>query len=67
LILWGVGVELLLLLAIVYSPLGQTICGTAPISARVWLFILPFMVAMLAVEETRKWVVRRFVKYPYLP
>jgi hypothetical protein len=67
LILWGVGVELLLLLAIVYSPLGQAICGTAPISARVWLFILPFIVAMLAVEETRKWVVRRFVKYPYLP
>jgi calcium-translocating P-type ATPase len=67
LILWGVGVELLLLLAIVYTPWGQAICGTAPISARIWLFIVPFMVAMLVVEEARKWVVRRFIKYPDSP
>ena len=61
LILWGVGVELLLLLTVVYTPWGRAIFGTAPIPGRVWLFIVPFMVAMLAVEEVRKWVVRRFL------
>jgi len=25
----------------------------------VWLFILPFGIAMLAVEEVRKWIIRR--------
>jgi len=28
---------------------------------RAWLFIVPFMAATLVVEETRKWVVRRFL------
>ena len=55
-ILWGVGVELLLMLGIVYTPWGHAIFGTAPIPGRVWLFIVPFMVAMLAIEEMRKWV-----------
>ena len=62
-ILWGVGVELLLLLGIVYTPWGHAIFGSAPIPGRVWLFIVPFMVAMLAIEEIRKWVVRRFLSY----
>ncbi|MGZ3471812.1 MAG: cation-translocating P-type ATPase [Isosphaeraceae bacterium] len=61
LILWGVGVELLLLLTVVYTPWGRAIFGTASIPGRVWLFIVPFMVAMLAVEEVRKWVVRSFL------
>jgi sodium/potassium-transporting ATPase subunit alpha len=62
-ILWGVGVELLLLLGIVYTPWGHAILESAPIPGRVWLFIVPFMVAMLAIEEIRKWVVRRFLSY----
>ena len=40
-ILWGVGVELLLLLAIVYTPWGHAILVSAPIPGRVWLFIVP--------------------------
>jgi sodium/potassium-transporting ATPase subunit alpha len=60
-ILWGVGFELLLLLGIIYTPWGRAIFGSAPIPGRVWLFIVSFMVGMLAIEEIRKWVVRRFL------
>jgi sodium/potassium-transporting ATPase subunit alpha len=59
LILWGVVVEVVLLLAIAYTAVGNAIFGTAPISAHVWLFMVPFAVALLSVEELRKWVVRR--------
>jgi magnesium-transporting ATPase (P-type) len=62
LILWGVGAEFLLLLGIIYAPWGRAIFGTAPIPGRAWLFLVPFMVAMLGVEEVRKWVVRRFLR-----
>jgi calcium-translocating P-type ATPase len=59
LILWGIGTELLILLAIDYLPWGHMVFGTAPVAWRVWLFLLPFMGAMLLVEEGRKWLVRR--------
>lgn len=35
------------------------ICYTAPISGRVWLFVMPFAVGLVALEELRKWLVRR--------
>jgi hypothetical protein len=47
------------LLGIVYTPGGHAIFGTGPISWLAWLFIVPFMLAMLEVEESRKRVVRR--------
>jgi calcium-translocating P-type ATPase len=58
LLLWGVAAEVALLLAIVYTPLGQALFGTAPLSAAAWLFMLPFAAAMLALEEARKAVAR---------
>ncbi|MGE3296350.1 MAG: cation-translocating P-type ATPase [Porticoccaceae bacterium] len=60
LLLWGVAVELLLLLAIVYTPWGQRLFGTAPLSWPVWLFALPFPFAMVAAEEMRKALMRRW-------
>jgi len=60
LILWGVAAELLLLLAIVYTPTGNALFGTAPLAASAWLFVLPFALGMLALEEVRKAVVRRW-------
>jgi hypothetical protein len=39
-----------------YTPWGNFIFGTAPIGARVWLFLLPCSVGMLIFEELRKWV-----------
>jgi magnesium-transporting ATPase (P-type) len=58
LILWGVALEIVLVLAINYTPLGNLLLGTSPLAARVWLFIVPFAGAMLALEELRKRLAR---------
>jgi magnesium-transporting ATPase (P-type) len=58
-IVWGIVFELLLLSFIVYTPWGNALFGTAPLAAGVWLFILPFGVGMLLIEEGRKAWVRR--------
>lgn len=60
LILWGIGAELGLALFIVYTPWGNLLFGTAPISGAVWLWVLPFAGALVVLEEARKaWVRRR--------
>ena len=59
LILWGVGLEVALILMICYTAWGNVIFGTAPIGGRVWLFMLPFAVGLVVLEELRKWLVRR--------
>jgi magnesium-transporting ATPase (P-type) len=56
-ILWGIALEIALILGIVYTPWGNRIFGTLPIAAEVWLFILPFALAMLLLEELRKFLV----------
>ena len=67
LILLGVGAEIALILTIVYTPWGQSIFGTAALPPEAWLFMLPFAAAMIAFEETRKFVVRRAGKGSGLP
>ena len=58
-LIWGgVIVEITLVVLIGYTPLGNSIFGTAPIGPRAWLFILPFAAVMLAAEEVRKWIMR---------
>ena len=59
LILAGIAVEIMLILLIVYYPWGHAVFGTAPVSWQVWCFVLPFALALLAVEESRKWLARR--------
>ena len=59
LLLWGIAAEIALILAIVYTPLGNTLFGTAPIALEVWIATLPFALAMLLAEELRKFLVRR--------
>jgi magnesium-transporting ATPase (P-type) len=58
LILLGLAVEIALILAIDYTTWGNRWFGTAPIPLSVWLFVLPFAAAMLALEEGRKWLAR---------
>jgi calcium-translocating P-type ATPase len=58
LILWGVVLEAVLILAIDYTPWGNVIFGTAPISGGVWLYMMPFAVGLVALEELRKRLVR---------
>jgi calcium-translocating P-type ATPase len=59
LILWGVVLEVVLILLIDYAHWGHILLGTAPISAKVWEFLLPFAAGMVLMEELRKWIVRR--------
>jgi calcium-translocating P-type ATPase len=58
LLAWGIAIELALIAAIVYTPWGQKLFGTAALAPDVWLFTLPFAAAMLVLEEARKAVVR---------
>lgn len=62
LLLWGIATEVALILLIVYTPLGNRIFGTSPINARVWLYVVPFALAMIALEEMRKWWIATAVK-----
>ncbi|HZX32748.1 MAG TPA: cation-transporting P-type ATPase [Rhodocyclaceae bacterium] len=60
-LIWlGLAVEMLLLAGIVYTPWGHALFGTAPVAGRVWLYILPFALAMFALEEGRKGLVGRW-------
>jgi calcium-translocating P-type ATPase len=58
LILAGIAVEITLIGLIDYTPGGNALFGTAPISAAVWLSIIPCALGMLALEELRKWLIR---------
>ncbi|PIX96395.1 MAG: ATPase [Hydrogenophilales bacterium CG_4_9_14_3_um_filter_63_34] len=59
LIFLGLVVEFGLILGIAYTPWGNQLFGSAPIGWEVWLFALPFALAMLALEEGRKAFLRR--------
>ena len=57
LILAGIATEILIIPLIVYTPWRHALFGTASIALAVWLFIIPFALGMLALEELRKWFV----------
>jgi sodium/potassium-transporting ATPase subunit alpha len=59
LLLLGILVEAGLLLVIVYTPLGQTIFGTAALPVNAWLAVAPFAPLLLAADEGRKALARR--------
>lgn len=59
LIMGGILLEIGVLLFACYTPLGNRLIGAAPLPLEVWLFILPFALLMLLLEEGRKWWVRR--------
>jgi magnesium-transporting ATPase (P-type) len=58
LIMWGVLLEVALILLIDYTPWGNVLLDTSPVAGVVWLFIVPFAAGLVALEELRKWVVR---------
>jgi magnesium-transporting ATPase (P-type) len=66
LILYGIAVEVALILLVTYTAPGNALFGTAPIGLAVWLFTLPFAVLMLGLEELRKWLVRHHNPRPSL-
>jgi magnesium-transporting ATPase (P-type) len=59
LILWGILLEIVLILLIDYTSWGNLLLGTAPIGGQVWLFVAPFAVGLLVLEELRKHLVGR--------
>jgi hypothetical protein len=59
LILWGVALEIVSVFVIGYTSWGNLALGTAAPPPEVWVFIMPFALGMLVLEELRKWVVRR--------
>jgi sodium/potassium-transporting ATPase subunit alpha len=59
LLLLGMLVEVSLQLAIVYSPIGQKIFGTAALPLTAWLMTLPFALLLFAADNGRKGLPRR--------
>ncbi len=59
LILWGIILELAILLLIDTTAVGHRTFGTAPIPPAAWLIVVPFALGMLALEELRKALLRR--------
>jgi hypothetical protein len=57
--LWGILIEVLLILAIDYTPWGNALFGTAPLASGVWFCAGAFGVLMWGMEELRKLWVRR--------
>lgn len=57
----GLALEIGLLLAIVYTPAGNRLFGTAPLPLDVWLYAAPFALLLGLAEEARKWLVRRTI------
>lgn len=58
LIFVGIVVEMLVATAVIYTPWGHLIFGTASLPASFWIFIVPFALAMIIIEEGRKLIVR---------
>jgi sodium/potassium-transporting ATPase subunit alpha len=54
LLLLAIMVEISLQLAIVYSPMGQRMFGTAALPVSAWLIAVPFALFLFAADEGRK-------------
>jgi magnesium-transporting ATPase (P-type) len=59
LVLWGVVLEIVLIMLIIYTPWGNQLFGTAPISLDVWWLIVPCCLVMLIFETMRKGLAKR--------
>jgi len=59
LVLAGIGTEIVLAALIIYTSLGNSLFGCAPIGADVWILLIPFAILMFATDETRKYFARR--------
>jgi P-type Ca2+ transporter type 2C len=65
LVLIGVGVELILLILLIYFPPFQSIFNTAPLGLVDWLFVLAWTPLIILVDEARKaWLRHKEVRNP---
>ncbi len=58
-VLWGILVEIILSVFIIYHPWGNKIFSTAPVPLTVWLILIPFVVLLFFAAELKKFIVRR--------
>ncbi len=59
-LIWvGIGVEVILLLLIIYVPFLQNIFGTAALTLPYWFFLLAWTPLLLLADEARKALLRR--------
>lgn len=59
LVLWGIAVELILLVILIYTPFLQPIFNTAPIGPREWAYLFAWTPVILLLDELRKAILRR--------
>jgi magnesium-transporting ATPase (P-type) len=59
LILWGIAVELTLLVILIYVPFMQPIFNTAPIGPREWAYLFAWTPVIFFLDELRKAILRR--------
>lgn len=59
LLLLGLAVEIGILLLVAFSPLGHRLFGTQAFTAEVWPWIALLALTFGALEEVRKFLVRR--------
>jgi sodium/potassium-transporting ATPase subunit alpha len=59
LVLAGIASEVILAAFIIYTPVGNSLLGCAPIGADVWLLLIPFAILLFVADETRKYFVKR--------
>jgi sodium/potassium-transporting ATPase subunit alpha len=60
----GIAFELCLQQFIVYSPFGNRIFSTHPLSPATWLALIPFALLLLFGEEARKHLAHRLRRNP---
>jgi sodium/potassium-transporting ATPase subunit alpha len=58
-ILWGIAIEILLSVFIIYHPWGNKIFSTAPIPYTAWLILVPFTILLFTAAEVRKLIMRK--------
>jgi sodium/potassium-transporting ATPase subunit alpha len=58
-ILWGIAIEILLSVFIIYHPWGNKIFSTAPIPYTAWLILVPFTILLFTAAEVRKVIMRK--------
>ena len=63
LVLLGIASELFILALIIWNPFANLIFNTAPIELRYMLLSVPFAVLLLGVDELRKYLLRKNIKW----
>ena len=62
-ILLGIAIELLILALIIWSPFANLIFNTSPLDLRYVLLSVPFAIFLLGIDELRKYLLRRKVRW----